>query len=108
MAIVISCLHLLKRLAFASAPKRRLACSAAKLSVRITAGCGAPSLVQTIGRKAMPAWCNSLRMRAYFRSFPLKAAAAASPPAPPFSGLVTVTSRAADRPGRAAVVRMSA
>ena len=108
IAIVISCFQRFRSPDLASAPIRRLALSAATYSDRTTAGCGTPSLVQIIGRKAIPACRSSSRMRAYLRNFPRNAAVLASSPAAQFSGLVTITSRAADRPGRAAVVRISA
>ena len=106
--MVISCFHLLTRLALVSVPAFLLARSAAYSKVRTTAECGRASLVQTNGLKAIPARCNSSKILQYFRNLPKNAAEVASLPAPPFSGLVTVTSRAADRPGRAADVRISA
>eukprot|EP00973_Karenia_brevis_P025929 3578014-Karenia_brevis.AAC.1 len=56
----------------------------------------------------MPACCNSGMILLYFCSFPLKAVAQTSCPAPAASADTTVTSKAALRPGSAALVRISA
>ena len=76
--------------------------------VRVTAWCGRPMAVQTSGRLTIPCtrrpW-SSLLLWVVFRS---KAACAASPRAAAALEDATDTSRAALRPGSAAVVKISA
>ena len=105
---MISCRQRRSKLGESAAPSLLAAKLAAYFSVRVTAGWGRASAVHTSGRNTMPALASSGIATLYRRSLRLNAAAAASPAAADEFGEAMHTSKAALRPGTAAVVRISA